>query len=68
LTFTQATTPASQAATSDELFQTISRLDNQVFDAIDRFDDMKTEASFWADEAEFYHAKNGLMVGGPATL
>jgi len=29
---------------------------------------MKTEASFWADEAEFYYAKNGLMVGGPATL
>ena len=63
-TFAQATTPASQAATSDELFQTIARLDKQVFDAIDRCD-MQTEASFWADEAEFYHDKNGLMVGGP---
>jgi hypothetical protein len=25
---------------------------------------MKTESLFWADEAEFYHDKNGLMVGG----
>ena len=63
-TFAQTTTPVSQAATSDELFQTISRLDKQVFEAIDRCD-MKTEASFWADDAEFYHDKNGLMVGGP---
>ena len=29
---------------------------------------MKTEASFWVDEAEFYHDKNGLMVGGPASV
>ena len=63
-TFAQATTPTSKTATSDELFQTISRLDEQVFDAIDRCD-MKTEASFWADDAEFYHDKNGLMLGGP---
>jgi hypothetical protein len=67
LTFAQATTPASLAATSDELFQTISRLDNQVFEAIARCG-MKTEASFWADDAEFYHDKNGLMVGGPASV
>jgi uncharacterized protein DUF4440 len=63
-TLAQSTTPASMAAASDELFQTISRLDKQVFDAIDRCD-MKTESSFWADDAEFYHDKNGLMVGGP---
>jgi ketosteroid isomerase-like protein len=62
--FAQATAPASEAATSDKLFQTISRLDKQVFDAIDDCD-MKTEASFWADDAEFYHDKNGLTVGGP---
>jgi hypothetical protein len=61
-TFAQATTQPSQA-TSGELAQTISRLDKQVFDAIDRCD-MKTEASFWADDAEFYHDKDGLMVGG----
>src|SRR5215813_680911 len=60
----QPTTPDYKAATSDEVFQTISRLDKQLFDAIDRCD-MKTEASFWADDAEFYHDKNGLMVGGP---
>jgi hypothetical protein len=64
IAFAQATTPASKAAMSDELFQTISRLDKQVFDAIDRCD-MKTESSFWADDAEFYHDKNGLMAGGP---
>jgi len=52
----QATTPASKAAASDELFQTILRLDKQVFDAIDRCD-MKTESSFWADDAEFYMTK-----------
>jgi ketosteroid isomerase-like protein len=45
-------------------FETISSLDKQVFDAVDRCD-MKTEASFWAEDAEFYHDKNGLLVGGP---
>ena len=61
---TPPTTPGYKAATSDELFQTIARLDKQLFDAIDRCD-MKTESSLWADDAEFYHDKNGLMVGGP---
>jgi len=56
--------PGHDASATDDLFQTISRLDKQVFDAIDRCD-MNTEASFWADDAEFYHDKNGLMVGGP---
>ena len=63
-TSTQPATPSNQVAASDELFQTISQLDKQVFDAIDRCD-MKTEASFWADDAEFYHDKAGLMTGGP---
>ena len=45
-------------------FETISSLDKQVFDAVDRCD-MKTEASFWAEDAEFYHDKNGLLAGGP---
>ncbi len=61
---TQTATPGNKPAPSDELFQTISRLDKQLFDAIDRCD-MNTEASFWADDAEFYHDKDGLMVGGP---
>jgi ketosteroid isomerase-like protein len=55
--------PGTEPSGSDELFQTIARLDNEVFDAIDRCD-MQTEASFWADDAEFYHDKTGLMVGG----
>ena len=63
-TLTQPATPADKADTSDELFKMISRLDKQLFDAIDRCD-MKTESSLWADDAEFYHDKNGLMVGGP---
>jgi len=59
----QSSAPAKQPAGRDELFQTISRLDKQVFDAIDRCD-MQAEASFWSDDAEFYHDKTGLMVGG----
>ena len=61
------THPASagnKVSTSDELFETISQLDKQLFDAIDRCD-MKAEASFWAADAEFYHDKDGLLVGGP---
>jgi len=57
-------TPDKELASSNELFQTISQLDKQLFDAIDRCD-MKTEASFWTADAEFYHDKNGLLVGGP---
>lgn len=57
-------TSGNKVATSEELFQTISQLDKQLFEAIDRCD-MKTEALFWADDAEFYHDKNGLLVGGP---
>lgn len=59
----QSTPAVKQPAAPDGLFQTISRLDKQVFDAIDRCD-MQTEASFWSEDAEFYHDKSGLMVGG----
>jgi ketosteroid isomerase-like protein len=59
----QSTARAKQSSASDDLFQTVSRLDKEVFDAIDRCD-MQTEASFWSDDAEFYHDKEGLMVGG----
>jgi hypothetical protein len=61
---TESATRDNQVASSNELFQTISELDKQLFDAIDRCD-MKTEALFWADDAEFYHDQNGLLVGGP---
>jgi len=60
----QSPAQPTKTAASNELFQTISQLDKQVFDAIDRCD-MKTEATFWADNAEFYHDKDGLLTGGP---
>jgi len=59
----QSTPPAKEPAGPGELFQTISQLDKQVFEAINRCD-MQTEASFWSNDAEFYHDKTGLMVGG----
>jgi hypothetical protein len=59
-----AQAPAAKTAAPDELFRTIAELDRQLFEAIDRCD-MKTEASFWAEDAEFYHDKDGLTVGGP---
>ena len=43
----------------DELFRTISSLDSAVFDAFNRCD-LKTFATFFADDIEFYHDKNGL--------
>ncbi len=47
----------------DELFQTMSRLDKQLFDAYNQCD-LKTFRSLLADDIEFYHDKTGLMVGG----
>ena len=47
----------------DELFQTMSRLDRQLFDAYNQCD-LKTFRSLLADDIEFYHDKTGLMVGG----
>jgi ketosteroid isomerase-like protein len=58
----QPVTVGKKPAPLSELFQTISKLDKEVFDAIDRCD-MQTEASFWSEDAEFYHDKSGLMVG-----
>jgi hypothetical protein len=57
-----AQTSTTSTNAPESLFATISSLDKQVFDAIDRCD-MKMEGSFWADDAEFYHDKGGLMVG-----
>jgi hypothetical protein len=47
---------------ADPLFQTISAVDKQLFDAVDRCD-MDKVASFWAEDVEFYHDKDGLTVG-----
>ena len=56
-----AKSTARQPAT-DPLFQTISALDKQLFDAVDRCDMARVE-SFWAEDVEFYHDKDGLTVG-----
>ena len=63
----QPVTVGKEPAAPSELFQTISKLDKEVFDAIDRCD-MQTEATFWSDDAEFYHDKSGLMVGRQAIV
>jgi Domain of unknown function (DUF4440) len=55
---------SEKQTTPQDLYQTIAQLDHQLFDAIDRCD-MQAEASFWSGDAEFYHDKDGLMVGGP---
>jgi hypothetical protein len=53
----------SQNATAhDPLFQTIAALDKQLFDAVDRCD-MAKFATFWSEDVEFYHDKDGLTVG-----
>ena len=56
----QSSKPAPPA--QDALYQTISALDTKLFDAVNQCD-MKTVDSMWADDAEFYHDKTGLMVG-----
>jgi hypothetical protein len=53
------TTPADS---DQQTFRTIAALDKQMFDAIDRCD-MQTFATFWDDNVEFYHDKDGLMSG-----
>ena len=58
---TQSLKNAHQPA-KDPLFQTIAALDKQLFDAVDRCD-MGKVASFWAEDVEFYHDKDGLTVG-----
>jgi ketosteroid isomerase-like protein len=55
-------TPAEASPNADPLFQTITRQDARLFDAIDRCD-MAAVTSMWAEDAEFYHDKTGLMTG-----
>ncbi len=54
--------PAGTAPPSGSLFQTVSLLDTELFEAVNRCD-LKKLDTFWADDAEFYHDKGGLMVG-----
>ena len=46
----------------DALYQTVASLDTQLFNAVNQCD-LKTLNALWADDAEFYHDKGGLMVG-----
>ncbi len=62
LTCANAQSPKSETASQDALYQTVAALDTKLFDAVNNCD-MKTVDSMWADDAEFYHDKNGLMVG-----
>lgn len=56
----QSSAPAPTA--QDALYQTVAALDTKLFDAVNQCD-IKTVDSMWADDAEFYHDKTGLMVG-----
>ncbi len=58
----KAQSPKSAPTTQDALYQTVAALDTKLFDAVNQCD-MKTVDSMWADDAEFYHDKDGLMVG-----
>ncbi len=49
----------------DSLFQTVSSLDTQLFDAYNHCD-LKKFRALLADDLEFYHDVTGLMVGGDA--
>jgi len=54
--------PAAKKAVASPLLQTILALDKALFSAIDRCD-MTEFASFWAEDVEFYHDKDGLTIG-----
>ncbi len=57
-----AQSPKAAPLPEDTLYRTIATLDTELFDAVNRCDMQKVD-SFWADDAEFYHDKTGLMVG-----
>jgi ketosteroid isomerase-like protein len=59
--------PAVFAQSSGDLFQTISHLDTELFDAYNKCDIDKF-ASLLADDLEFYHDVTGLSVGKKATV
>jgi len=58
----KAQSPKSAPAAQDTLYLTVAALDTKLFDAVNTCD-IKTVDSMWADDAEFYHDKGGLMVG-----
>jgi ketosteroid isomerase-like protein len=62
LPYVNAQSPKTSPLTQDALYQTVAALDTKLFDAVNQCD-MKTVDSMWAEDAEFYHDKTGLMVG-----
>ena len=54
-----AAAPAPKPATGNELYQTVARLDGEMFAAFNAHDVDKLMAYF-ADNVEFYHDKGGL--------
>lgn len=56
------TSTANSAPAPDALFQTVSQLDTQLFDAYNNCD-LKTLSAMVSDDLEFYHDKTGLSVG-----
>jgi ketosteroid isomerase-like protein len=57
-----AQSPKAAPTAQDAPYQTVAALDTKLFDAVNQCD-MKTVDSMWADDAEFYHDRTGLMVG-----
>ena len=54
--------PAQTPKAKDPLFETISKLDADLFGAMNRCD-MDKFSSYWADDLEFYQDKDGLSIG-----
>ena len=54
-----AATPAPKPVAKDELYQTVARLDAEMFAAFNAKDVNKL-MSYFADNLEFYHDKSGL--------
>src|SRR5271163_4590296 len=62
LPWANAQSPQTSTTTQDALYETVAALDSKLFNAVNTCD-MKTVDSMWAEDAEFYHDKTGLMVG-----
>jgi len=58
---------AQATATPDQLFQTVQKLDAELFDAYNRCD-LQKFGSMLADDLEFYHDQSGLTRGRQAIV
>jgi hypothetical protein len=59
-------TPA-QSSPQDPLYQTIAKLDADLFGAMNKCD-MEKFSSYWAEDLEFYQDKDGLSLGRKAMV